>query len=58
MKRIWIESVTMMAITLLIDLALFAYRTSYWIVFLATAGIFVGGDIYYRHHAQGGHDNE
>ena len=59
MKRIWIETAALMAITLLIDLALFAYHAPFWIACLITAGIFVGVDTYYQHKStQGGHEDE
>ncbi len=46
-----------MAITFVINLALFAYHTPFWIAAVATLGMFLGADMYY-HHAQGGHKDE
>jgi hypothetical protein len=57
MRNVWIETGVLMAITFVINLALFAYHTPFWIAAVATLGMFLGADMYY-HHAQGGHKDE
>ncbi len=58
MKRVWVETAVLMAVTFGIDLLLLAYHTPFWVVFLLTAAIFVGGDYCYQQKAPGGHDHE
>lgn len=57
-RRIWLETGFLMAVTFAIDIMLFAYHTPFWAVCLTTLAIFVGGDMYYQHQAPGGYDDE
>lgn len=58
-RRIWMETAALMAITFVIDTVLFAYHTPFWIACLITVGIFLAADIYYQHKStQGGHEDE
>ncbi len=57
-QRIAIETAVLMLVSFAFALVLLTYGAPFWVVFLTTAAIFVGGDYYYQHHAQGGHDDE
>ena len=53
-----VQTAILMAITRLIDLLLFAYHAPFWLAAVVTVGVFLGADMYYQHHAQGGHEDD
>ena len=48
-QRIVIETAILMLISFGFDMVLLAYGAPFWVTFLLTAAIFVGGDYYYQH---------
>ena len=59
MKRILAETAVLMAVALATDVGLLVAGVPFWIVFLVTGALFIGGDIYYkRHPLPRGYDHE
>ena len=48
-QRIVIETAILMLISFGLDMVLLADGAPFWVTFLLTAAIFVGGDYYYQH---------
>lgn len=57
-QRIVIETAILMLISFGFDMVLLTCGAPFWVAFLLTAAIFVGGDYYYQHTSIGGHDDE
>lgn len=60
MKRILAETAVLMAVALATDVGLLVAGVPFWIVFLVTGALFIGGDIYclHKHHQLRGYDDE
>lgn len=56
-QRIVIETAILMLISFGFDMVLLTCGAPFWVAFLLTAAIFVGGDYYYQ-QSIGGHDDE
>ena len=57
-QRIVLETAILMIVSFAVALVLLVYGAPFWVVFLTTAAIFVGGDYYYQHTSIGGHDDD